>query len=80
MRDVGWRSLGMVADGDPFMLDGVDVWTVEWVPQGRRVEVRHPTYPWQVHALDVYRLGGPDGAVFAAGELSAGGWGFFVPA
>lgn len=75
----GWRPVGVVVEGEPLILDGVDVWTAHWKSTGRRVEVAHPSYPSQRHMADVYVLDDRrPGVTFAAGELSNGVWGFFV--
>lgn len=75
----GWRPVGVVVEGEPLILDGVDVWTAHWTSTGRRVEVAHPSYPSQRHMADVYVLDDRrPGVTFAAGELSNGVWGFFV--
>jgi hypothetical protein len=43
--------------------------------------LRHPTYPNQTHQYDIYEIGDAERPVrFAAGELSNGVWGFYVPA
>lgn len=50
-------------------------------PTGRSIRVAHPQYPKQRHRLDVYSADGTQPpTVSAAGEVSSGVWGFFVPA
>lgn len=82
LRMIGerWEPVGVVTEGDPVVLDGVNIWNVEWTAVGSgSVEVRHPSYPSQVHRVGRYELAGASGVVeFAAGELSANVWGVFV--
>ena len=45
------------------------------------MEFPHPAYPDQFHRMWIYEIRGADkAATFAAGELSANVWGFYVPA
>lgn len=76
-----WEPVGVFIEGDPVMLDGVNIWDAKWVPVGATaVVVRHPEYPAQVHSVQRYQMAGVSGVVkFAAGELSANVWGVFVP-
>jgi hypothetical protein len=78
-----WGIVGgtLVGDGEPILLDGLDPWTHKW----RRLDeppviVPHPSYPKQRHELRVYEISDGAKAVrFAAGEFSAGAFGFFLP-
>lgn len=78
----GWRTLGVVVEGQPISIEGLNAWDHRWTSRGdERVDLPHPTYPEQRHRLPVYELEDQGGRiVFAAGELSPGVWGFFVPA
>lgn len=70
----------MCGEGDDFDLVSLNPWHYEWVSQADRIVVRHPFYPSQRHDVDVWVLNAPDRAVrFAAGEMSAGAWAFFLP-
>ena len=63
------------------LIAGVNIWNENWRPTGERLELPHPDYPSQRHAIHVYEVGDPQQPViFAAGELSNGVWGFYVPA
>lgn len=76
----GWRSAGIVFDGDPIDLEGVNPWRHSWRDTGEVVWMRHPSYPTQLHDVPVYTMETERGEVtFAAGELSNTVWGFFLP-
>ena len=74
--------VGVFVEGDPVVLDGVNIWDVHWTPVGSSsLMVRHPAHPQQVHSVQRYEMAGATRVVtFAAGELSANVWGVFVPA
>jgi hypothetical protein len=77
-----WTVAGIVGDGDPIDVEGLNPWDFEW----RRIEVDpielpHPQYPSQLHRMWIYEIEGKGRTVqFAAGELYACVWGFYVPA
>ena len=75
-----WVYSGVCLDGEPFALDGIDVWQCEWVRHpGEVAHVRDPNYG-VAHAFPVYsfRAGGRE-LVVAAGEFSNCVWGFYRP-
>ena len=75
----GWRSVGMCWDGDEFDIEGINPWQHEWVSQGERIVVAHPTYPAQRHDVEIWVIRTPDRVVsFAAGEMSSNAWAFFL--
>ncbi|MBX3098744.1 MAG: GNAT family N-acetyltransferase [Salinibacterium sp.] len=75
----GWRSAGIVFDGEAIDLDGVNPWQHSWNDTGEIVWMRHPSYPTQLHDMPEYMIT-VDGreVTFAAGELSNTVWGFFL--
>jgi hypothetical protein len=76
-----WKAVGVVGEGQAIRVGGLNPWEYEWreVP-GHRPELPHPSYPYQRHSMYVFEVDGPNGTVrFAAGELSANVWGFYVP-
>ncbi|MBX9245969.1 hypothetical protein ICW40_14265 [Actinotalea ferrariae] len=77
----GWRLVGVVGEGTPVDVVGLNPWTARWEPTLQRITVAHPSHPEQRHALDVWHAAAPGGHVvtFAAGGLSNGAWAFFVP-
>ena len=78
---VDWESCGIVVEGQPIDVSGVDPWLFQWTPlDGPLSELPHPLYPYQVHKMRVYEIRHAEKrVVFAAGELSANVWGFYVP-
>ena len=76
-----WRVVHIGFENDDLQIQGLDVW--RWTWRGvdvDRVELQHPAYPNQIHGYDVYEIGDAEKPVrFAAGELSNGVWGFYVP-
>ena len=77
-----WKLHAVVADGEPLIISGVDVWASEWEPTAETpLVVPHPNYPSQEHELQPYRVfSGNHSAYFAAGELSNNVWCFYVHA
>ena len=72
-----WEFAGAVPDGEPFEIDGLDVWKYQWRDTRERAQVEDPHYH-QPFTFYVYELAGPDRVVrFAAGEFSNGIWGFY---
>jgi hypothetical protein len=78
----GWRDVHIGAEGDGVTIDGVALWQQEWRRIGADpLELPHPDHPSQHHRCNIYEAGSIDDPVrFAAGELSNGVWGFYVPA
>ena len=61
-------------------IGGLEIWNEKWRPTGDGVELPHPDYPSQRHIMHIYEIGDPgEPVIFAAGELSNGVWGFYVP-
>ncbi|MBA3314402.1 MAG: hypothetical protein M3552_08925 [Planctomycetota bacterium] len=75
-----WIVCGVVIEGDRIDVRGVNPWDFKWASQHRTVELPHPSYPHQRHRLNVYEIdANGNQVVFAAGELSANVWGFYIP-
>lgn len=81
MEYEGWRDVHVGFEGDGLKIGGVKVWSAEWRRTDlRAVQLPHPAHPHQRHMFHVYEVGnGPKPVRFAAGELSNGVWGFYVP-
>ena len=77
-----WVSVGVVVEGDPITVGGLNPWRCEWHRvQDEPVELQHPSYSNQRHQMWVYEIeSGGRRVRFATGELSANVWGFYVPA
>jgi len=77
----GWNLVCVVAEGDAVSVDGLDPWSHPWISEGHQITVAHPTFPSQRHQVAAWTINREHRRVlFAAGELSAGAWAFFVPA
>ena len=76
-----WKSAGIVVEGQPITVGGLNPWDHEWKSSGApAIELPHPSYPNQLHRMSVYEISnGNHSVAFAAGELSANVWGFYVP-
>lgn len=77
----GWRDVHVGFEGDDLSIGGVKIWRETWRPSGRDpVQLPHPAHQHQRHRFDVYEAGSAENPIcFAAGELSNGVWGFYVP-
>ena len=80
MAVVRWTIAGMVAEGEPFVVDGGDVWSHKWLrTEDDAVQLPHPAYPVQLHRFSVYEIQRSSGAVrFAAAEVSPNVWAFYA--
>ncbi len=79
---MSWRVVHIGFDGDDIKIGDLEVWRHDWRPVGAEpINLQHPAYPNQIHRYDVYEIGEAASLIrFAAGELSNGVWGFYVPA
>jgi hypothetical protein len=77
-----WKPVGVVIEGKPIDIAGLNPWDFEWHQvRDESVELPHPAFPNQLHPMWIYEIRSADRtAMFAAGELSANVWGFYVPA
>lgn len=74
-----WKYTGAVAEGEPFELDGLDVWKNTWRDTGGKAQVTDPHHQ-QPFEFSVYEITvGAKSVTFAAGEFSNCIWGFFLP-
>ena len=77
-----WKSIGIVVEGQPMIISGLNVWDYKWTSlKEPAVKLPHPDYPAQLHSMNIYEIiNGEQKVKFAAGELSANVYGFYVPA
>ncbi|CAN5232138.1 hypothetical protein BH11PSE2_BH11PSE2_21590 [soil metagenome] len=77
-----WRDVHVGFEGDDFKVEGRAVWKDKWRPiDTEKLQLPHPAYRHELHSYWVYEIGEADRPIrFAAGELSNGVWGFYVPA
>ena len=74
-----WQFAGSSKEGEPFEIQGVNVWEQGWqVSPGQEAHVHDPVYG-QGFVFRVYTVqDGEEKVEFAAGEFSNGVWGFFT--
>jgi hypothetical protein len=80
VKEMRWRFLKVVPDGQRFELDGANVWSIEWkrVPN-QRAEIKDPLYG-QSYSFEIFEFTHEGKVVrFAAGEFSNCMWGFYEP-
>lgn len=77
-----WKSVGVVVEGDHINVCGVNPWNHEWKKSEKElVQLPHPSHPHQIHTMEVFEIETAGRYIlFAAAELSANVWGFYVPA
>lgn len=76
---MGWTDVHVGLEGDGLRIGGLAVWQEKWKPVGEDLDLPHPAHPLQTHRYRVYEIGDAPCIRFAAGELSNGVWGFYVP-
>jgi len=76
-----WRDVHVGIEGDDLKIGGIQIWQEPWRHTGEgALQLPHPSYQHQRHRFDIYEIGPEASPVrFAAGELSNGVWGFYVP-
>jgi hypothetical protein len=76
----GWKAAGTVIEGKPLVIGGLNVWNHVWkrLP-GPALQLPHLSYPLQLHTMTVYEITDRGECVrFAAGEVSANVWAFYL--
>jgi hypothetical protein len=75
----GWKAVHVGFDHDGFVLDGLDLWSLDWRKEDKpAVMLPHPAHPHQLHAYSIYSVDdGRSATRFAAAELSNTVWGFY---
>ena len=75
-----WRDIHIGFENDGLKIGGIEVWEEKWRERGA-IQLPHPEHRDQRHGFNIYEVGSVKHPVrFAAGKLSKGVWGFFVPA
>ncbi len=76
-----WHDVHVGTEDDGLKIGGIEVWSQDWRPTGEPcLNLPHPSYKHQRHRYDIYEIGNAEHPIrFAAGELSNGVWGFYVP-
>lgn len=76
-----WRPVHVGFEGDDAEIGGIKVWRQTWRPVASGpASLPHPAHPSQTHQFHIFEIG-PEASPtpFAAGELSNGVWGFYIP-
>ncbi len=65
-----WKAVGVVAEGEPIEVGGVNPWSHSWTSlEQPAVELPHPSYPNQRYKMSVYEVESAGRKItFAAGE------------
>ena len=76
-----WKCIGIGPEGERVSLSGVNPWNHPWTKASDvPVELPHPSYSNQLHKMNIYEIQtGGRSIIFAASELSASIWAFYVP-
>jgi hypothetical protein len=79
-RRYSYREIGVTAEGWDIQIEGLNPWKHEWIPlPDPPIELPHPQYRHQLHRMNHYAIVTEEKTVaFAAGELSASVWGFYL--
>jgi len=77
----GWTPVHVGIEGDRVSLNGLNPWKLKWQRLGEEsIVVPHPSHRQERHLAWVYEVESSGKRVkFAAGELSNGVWGFYLP-
>ncbi len=78
---LGWKSVAVIIEGEHLSLDGLNPWQLTWHKiNSEPINVAHPSHTTQRHNAGIYELRESAQIVrFAACELSANVWGFYLP-
>ncbi len=79
---LNWTAAHVGIEGDGFQINSVAPWRHPWlqVPEDP-IELPHPSHPSETHTFRIFEItAGVKTIRFAAAELSASVWGFYVPA
>ncbi len=77
----GWVAAHIGVAGDRFSLKGINLWKFDWQRISEEpIVVPHPSYPHERHLAWIYEIESSGKKIqFAAGELSNGVYGFYLP-
>jgi hypothetical protein len=75
-----WQVVGVVFEGEPIDVKGVNPWGLPWhLIDETPVMLPHRSYPHQLERFFIWEVDSETGKIsFAATELSANVWGFYV--
>jgi hypothetical protein len=72
-----WKHIKTIADGDKFIINGLNIWDFKWHNTGEYINVKDPLYGQQ-YSFAVYEISNENiKVIFAAGEFSNCVWGIY---
>lgn len=75
---ITWKHLKTITDGEPFSMQGLDIWSHAWKDTGVKIPIKDPMYS-QDYNFSVFEItDGQTTVNFAAGEFSNSVWGIYV--
>ncbi len=73
-----WTHLKTIADGDPFEINGLNIWDFKWQDTRQSIKIKDPNYG-QDYVFGIYEITNDKKTIrFAAGEFSNCVWGIYV--
>ena len=73
-----WTYQKAIAEGDEFVVNGLNIWDFNWQDTGQRIHIKDPLYG-QAYTFTVYEIRKENTtALFAAGEFSNSVWGIYI--
>jgi hypothetical protein len=75
-----WKFYGASADGEPFLINGQNMWQHTWHPTNETAQVNDPLWNGDF-SFPIYQIKTENQIItFATGEFSNTIWGIFIPA
>lgn len=72
-----WKYITAIVEGEPYTINGLNIWDHEWKTTGQSINVKDPLYG-QDCTMTVFEIAFNDIIVmFAAGEFSSCIWGIY---
>lgn len=73
-----WQHTRTITDGEPFEINGLNIWNNDWKNTGKCIQIKDPLYG-QDYTFPVYEINnGQTSATFATGEFSNCVWGIYL--
>jgi hypothetical protein len=72
-----WKFSKAITEGEPFFINGVNIWTKQWEDTGEKISIKDPIYN-QDYSFEVYEISNEGSKLrFSAGEFSNNVWGIY---
>ena len=73
-----WKFNTSCIEGEPVIVDGLNLWEFKWKDTGKRVHIKDPRYG-EDHTFNIFEITNESKVLrFAAGEFSNMVWGIYV--